>query len=197
MVPYLFASSPGIHPYVFLRDLGGIEVPDRSYYDALHDPDWERPGLLEALRTSLYAAGSHYQDVIVWGDPDAADALVSRGFELDYTADSLAIGRFVGCPVQVRAAAPPSAEGLVQWGWFPLEAEAARQTTVHVSETGVDYVQADLVAPCGPTWLRLAVRDAGTTYVCSGATADGKVLLDVRPDLTFSCELTPYEAPTP
>ncbi len=194
MVPYLFASSPEIHPHVFLSSLGGIGVPDRSYYDALTNPEWAAEGRLDALRNSLMATGSGYQDVIVWGDPDAAELLAARGFTLDHQSERLAVARFEGCNFSASVVPQgPGAAGSLQWGWFPLEGEAGRESFVQASD---GTLEVDVVSPCGPTWFRVAVAVDGSTFVCDRATPDGRVLLDVVPDMTFTCPLTPYVAPT-
>lgn len=195
-VPYLFASAPSVHGALFLPNLGGISVPERSYFDAHTDPEWQRPGRLQALRTSLLADGAAYQDVIVWGDAETIGMLEARGFMVDHQDGLLALAHFQGCQLAVSANAPPDAEGVVQWGWFPLEAETGRMTTSDDDGSPGRQV-ATLTSPCGQTWIRLAVRFGETTYVCEASSPDGKLFVDVTPNLAVHCDLRPYVPPTP
>jgi hypothetical protein len=193
-IPYLFASSPSLHPSVFRAELGGISVPERSYFDALVSDEWRDPGRLHALRTSLLADGAAYQDVIIWGDRDLIALLPTRGFVVDYEDNLLALASFHGCPVEISANAPPGAEGLLQWGWFPLEEEAGRIATA-TSQEHPERQGAVITTPCGPTWIRLALRFDETTYVCEGSSPDGRLFVDIVPNQNIHCDLRVYEPP--
>lgn len=192
MIPYLFASSPGIHPMVFREGLRGIEVPDRSYYNALTNPDWADPRSLDALRTSLLSTASGYQDAILIGDPGSYELVETRGFRFDHQSPTTAVIRYEGCRFDVELEAERASEGLLQWGWFPLEDEAGR-TELALRASGVLETSAQL--PCGNAWLRLAVRAGDQTFVCHGAAPDGRLVLEITDGMHFHCPLTPYSPP--
>ena len=186
--PYLFASSPSVHPFVFREGLGGIGVPDRSYYDALQNDEWRDDGRLDALRTSLLRTASDYQDVIAFGDDDTLSLMERRGFEFDHREDRLGIARFTGCQFHVTTPYVDGAEGVLQWGWFPLQEEAGRAPLERIG----DSLGAIVTLPCGDTWLRVAIRGADSTLICRGAHDDGRFVLDISDDMEFHCELRPY-----
>ena len=221
-IPYLFASSPDIHPYVFREGLGGIEVPDRSYYDLLSNPEWADPRRSDALRMSLLHAAAGYEDVIVFGDPGTIELLDSRGFEFDHREETLAIAQFRGCEFRIRTPHREGGRGLLQWGWFPLDEEAGRVPLEQVS-TGLgrgsyrfpahsepdelldlerspartdQRFQATATLPCGSTWLRLALHANGSTFVCDGSMPDGRFVLNVTDGMEFECLLRPHTTPT-
>ena len=198
-VPYLFASSPDIHAYVFREGLGGIEVPDRSYFNLLDDPEWAEPHLADGLRTSLIQAAAGYSDVIAFGDPRTISLLESRGFEFDYRDDDLALARYRGCQFQVRTPSREDGRGLLQWGWVPLESEAGRvgmSTSPVAGQPNTVELEGRALVPCGPTWMRVAVSLDGATFVCDGSMPDGRFVLNVTDGMEFECLLRPYTPPT-
>jgi hypothetical protein len=188
MTPYLFATSPSMHPHAFLPGVGPSEVPRRSYFAAGVDDD---PRHAMALRDTLLRAGAAYDAVAAWGDDAIVARMRERGFRVAEFDDGAALGTFEGCPLTLRIqGGERSRVTSVSTAWFPL---LDRWTPVALQQQGMINWRAHTdSAPCGDVWVRLEAGTSEGPASCRGADAEGRILVRLTPDSdVVECVLSP------
>jgi hypothetical protein len=181
---FVFSNAPRIQSFVlspegrraFPRIHDPIEILDP---DILGDPFQRR-----ALVNWLGLLGAAFEDVIVWGRPEDAALLVERGYEADVRHGGLFIGRFVGCPSEIRVVTPkpPRAPLLVELGWSP-NPEPLEGVVIPAGAPGErGYYAVPRRTPlCGDVWYRVraapsrAGDGAAPEIACVEGGPDGRV----------------------
>ena len=123
--------------------------------------------------------GTYYQDVILWGRPEDADALIRLGYEPDFRRGGLLLAHFRGCPLTLTfpPASPPPPGTLVELGWLPAWHVTHRYSAdKSASDASGRRVMPLATPPCGGVWLRLAASGA-QAIECEGADAQGRLLI--------------------
>ena len=190
MAPYFFANIPQGHPFVFKGSLETLfpPVPARDFWRILREPTTpENAPKQQAVLSLLASFGTKYEDIIFFGTPADADAIVARGFEPVVRQDGLLVARFRGCPMELEVESRGSAGKLrAEMGWFPAltptwsdAADVSTEGSGGLSLTR--FTPAD--APCGSVWLRVfADRDGDGEFQaaesrCEGSAPDGRFLV--------------------
>ena len=95
MQPYVFASSRRLHGYLAREGKTPFPaVPPSSLWYRFAVGDASRaPEVRRALLRALAQAGRGYEDVILYGRPEDADALLAEGYDQDYRNGGLLIAR--------------------------------------------------------------------------------------------------------
>jgi hypothetical protein len=162
MVPYLFATRPTIHPYLYKakrRELFG-PFPGRFFrqlYKRAGSSSSYPPAPVQL--TSLAQRGAAYEDVILMGEAHEADAFLSRGYVADFRRDGVAILRYVGCGLRVEVVTEPEFDVpiFVEYGWAPILGASDRRILRPDQQPKADLLRAFFPkAPCGRVWIRMA-----------------------------------------
>jgi hypothetical protein len=103
MTPHLFATVPGLHPFVFLRPRRELFPPYAERYQSaiyLHAGTGNNPPRDEQLAW-MALLGLAYEDVILWADREAVERFMERGYAVDFRQGNVAILRAVPCGLDV------------------------------------------------------------------------------------------------
>jgi hypothetical protein len=178
VTPYGFTLNPRMH-HLITRPGAAAHTPgrlERAYLADLTTPGrGEDPAFRAALLTYLASRGSEFEDVIFYGRPDEADLLRALGFTEDWRRGGLSIARFRGCPVRVHVSPAIAASGAraLETGWLPASSAHARYDLARGDAAADGSRVLVLRETCAGLWLRLA----GTSAVCEGADAAGRLAI--------------------
>jgi hypothetical protein len=103
MTPHLFATTPGLHPFVFLRPRRELFPPYAERYQSavyLRAGVGNNPPREEQLAW-MALLGFAYEDVILWADAEAVEQFVERGYAVDFRQGNVAILRAEPCGLDV------------------------------------------------------------------------------------------------
>jgi hypothetical protein len=202
--PYVFVKSPRLHAFVMSPEAQDRFPPlfdQRDLYDPKVSAD---PGTHRAYLSFLAALGVPFEDLVLWGTPEDGDALVERGYRVNFRRGGLFMGHFGGCPVELafHTLSPRREAIFVEYGFVPMP-QALNQAVLPPDPpgSGRNGPSTKTLTPetslCGPVWLRasldldLSGSPSPADRLCKGADRHGRLRVTATPGVVIGCDLTP------
>ena len=197
LTPYTFANNAATYPFVVRQ--GGRKPPPipaaETYAPEIESDRFDRDAAFRRrVEDELATYGMFYEGVLVTGArPADLDLWRARGYATDWANDSVLIGRFVPCSLDVSVPTGGAIPRLdVGVGGQTIFRDESPSPTI--DGEGVSHLTLAR-APCGDVWVRPhwdATRQDGTAVraFCNNADATGAIASTLtRTSGAVRCEL--------